>query len=533
MSNTISAPSLSQSDVQSAINSAGSGDTVSLPAGSATWSASITITKPVIVLGAGQGKTNITVANGGSGFYLKCPIDARIEIGLLSLTSGSNQQGFGITMDNSGTLLNSIVIRDIDFKGFYSAYQNGTVANSAGFGVCARCKFWNCKIPTRHKGFLKSLSASAVGNVPSPAWGTAAYMVVEDCHYVLDQDAWEFYLADTDGPMNVIFRFTTVDITHSSGWTESGWDEHGNNDGGNENACRNGYGTIAHDNVFNVSGGAQVDKLADIRGGVGNLIFNNTVTGSSSPNSVRNVIRANAFTDDRTSITPTKTYFDKNTSNGNPVQLQNDGTGGQEGTNYFNNKGLPQGYKEIAHPHPLLSGSTPPPNPTPPPKVQDGTVIPVAIGQNPIDAAAGTYQLVGTVTAPSGDKDSLWIDFDSDPTGDNARCWDMTTAAQPTEQAVTWRGVSGKKGRAAAPAKEWVLSAGPHVLYIAPREPAGITKVKFINVAAPPVPPDPVPATRAEAPIEIFTGTEKVTLSVENGDLMASNGTKKVNLTNF
>ncbi|MDD5203880.1 MAG: hypothetical protein PHS17_00590 [Desulfobacterales bacterium] len=61
---TIAARSSSQADVQAAVNSAGEGDTVTVPAGSATWSSTVTITnKAVTVLGAGMGKTVITCNN--------------------------------------------------------------------------------------------------------------------------------------------------------------------------------------------------------------------------------------------------------------------------------------------------------------------------------------------------------------------------------------------------------------------------------------------------------------------------------------
>lgn len=61
---TIVAKSPSQADVQAAVNSAGEGDTVTVPAGSATWSSTVTITnKAVSVLGAGMGNTIITCNN--------------------------------------------------------------------------------------------------------------------------------------------------------------------------------------------------------------------------------------------------------------------------------------------------------------------------------------------------------------------------------------------------------------------------------------------------------------------------------------
>lgn len=60
---TINATSCSQSDVQSAINSASSGDTVAVPSGSCTWSR-LTINKAVHVRGAGPDST--TIRKGGN-----------------------------------------------------------------------------------------------------------------------------------------------------------------------------------------------------------------------------------------------------------------------------------------------------------------------------------------------------------------------------------------------------------------------------------------------------------------------------------
>ena len=63
--NTISAASCSQSDVQAAINSASTGDTVLVPAGNCTWTTqtaytpSVSVTKAVILKGAGIDQTVI------------------------------------------------------------------------------------------------------------------------------------------------------------------------------------------------------------------------------------------------------------------------------------------------------------------------------------------------------------------------------------------------------------------------------------------------------------------------------------------
>ncbi|HJS81718.1 MAG TPA: hypothetical protein VJ742_02670, partial [Nitrososphaera sp.] len=58
---TITATSCSRNDVGNAVNSAGNGDTVLIPAGNCTWTTNLTITGKYLTLqGAGAGKTIIT-----------------------------------------------------------------------------------------------------------------------------------------------------------------------------------------------------------------------------------------------------------------------------------------------------------------------------------------------------------------------------------------------------------------------------------------------------------------------------------------
>lgn len=67
---TIAARSTSPADVQAAINSAAEGDTVTIPAGSASWSSAVKIAnKAVSVIGAGIGSTVIT-CNGANAFNI-------------------------------------------------------------------------------------------------------------------------------------------------------------------------------------------------------------------------------------------------------------------------------------------------------------------------------------------------------------------------------------------------------------------------------------------------------------------------------
>src|SRR2546428_159765 len=54
---TINAASCSQANVNSAITSAVDGDTVTIPAGTCSWTTTLTITKGITLLGAGAGST--------------------------------------------------------------------------------------------------------------------------------------------------------------------------------------------------------------------------------------------------------------------------------------------------------------------------------------------------------------------------------------------------------------------------------------------------------------------------------------------
>ncbi|MDE1940869.1 MAG: LamG domain-containing protein, partial [Patescibacteria group bacterium] len=59
-SNEITASSCSLSDVQAAINAVSSGGTVDVPSGNCTWNSGLTITRPIVLVGAGAGLTTIT-----------------------------------------------------------------------------------------------------------------------------------------------------------------------------------------------------------------------------------------------------------------------------------------------------------------------------------------------------------------------------------------------------------------------------------------------------------------------------------------
>ena len=118
--------------------------------------------------------------------------------------------------------------------------------------------------------------------------------------------------------------------------------------------------------------------------------------------------------------------------------------------------------------------------PKPPPTVQDGTTLDVILDtpQQFTLATPGTYKLTGTVIAPDGGQNSVYIDIDTNPgtgagTGDETKAWGMTITTTPQQQDATWQGNP----------KTWTLTTGTHTLYINTRETGTqITTIRFTNL---------------------------------------------------
>jgi len=346
---TINAASISQAAVQNAVNSARTGDTVAVPAGSANWAAPVTVSQPIIIKGAGSGSsviTNTTHATSGLEtpcFVVSLHVDQRFEISGFHLAGIyiGNACSNGITLVSGSVLATQIVIHDIVFDGFSFGVQNGNNGNAIGFGVVYNCTFLNCRITCRNSGFYKAANLRG-SNVPSPAWGTAHYMVYEDNSIQFTKWTGGFqganYMGDTEYPMNYMVRHCTFNINRHGSIEVDGYDMHGSGSAQiPSSAATNGFGFVIHDNVFNYTGGSVGAKLADIRGGVGALIYNNTIHGQNG-----NYITLRA--DPPGSVAPTQVWTWNNVEDDGPIA----GVG---------SNGPPPGYAEIAYPHPLRGGN--------------------------------------------------------------------------------------------------------------------------------------------------------------------------------
>ena len=137
---TIEAASCSLAHVQTAVSSAGRGDTVIVPAGSCKWAGTLSITKAIILQGAGAGRTIITsnfipstkVDGMGSGesliFFKSSNIasDTNTNLRITGFTFDLNHKTSGILINNfSTTPLNKL---RIDNNTFLNCYYGGTTS---------------------------------------------------------------------------------------------------------------------------------------------------------------------------------------------------------------------------------------------------------------------------------------------------------------------------------------------------------------------------------------------------------------------
>jgi hypothetical protein len=119
---TINAPSCSQSDVQLAINSASSGDTILVPGGSCTWSSVLSIPSTAVITLNGQGITTIN--------------------GALDVTSGASTSNVtsitGFTWTSTGYCgtTNAITSHSTISTGWVRIYGNTFSENTNGTFIC-------------------------------------------------------------------------------------------------------------------------------------------------------------------------------------------------------------------------------------------------------------------------------------------------------------------------------------------------------------------------------------------------------------
>lgn len=273
---TITAASCSQSNVQSAINSAAVGDTVKVPAGSCTWSSSVSINKGITLLGAGATQTLITSGLGGSSLILmSLSSDVPVRVSGFFFDNVSYNSGgkasiyFGWNMNSSYSVSSLRIDHNKFNKGTKCVFTNG----SHIYGVIDHNEFVNCD------GAVEADGDTKTWNDPIAA-GTSKALFIEDNTFTVNNSAvgWGEQEQIMHGHGNrTVIRYNTFNLAAYSNGSGLAMEAHGNGScySGNATDDLRGMPIIEiYNNTISIN---HSYRGIYIRGGSA-LIFNNTMT---------------------------------------------------------------------------------------------------------------------------------------------------------------------------------------------------------------------------------------------------------------
>ncbi len=266
----INASSVSLVAVQAAVNSASSGDTVQVPAGTATWTGALTIDTDIQLIGAGIGHTVIT--DGGS-----------IALQLISWTTLSNHfdRISGFTFAGSGQALNSGSTGTITILGTCHAFQADhlqfidTMDNADlmfdgwVYGVVDNCSFLrngNFGVWIRHE-YYGGYNFGDGSWADADHWGTTNALYVESCAFTNNYSSPG--AIDAEDGARFVFRYNSV-TNDNVGW-------HGTETGNRLRSARS-YEIYGNNFYFDTNRNSIWFAAINNRGGTG-VIFSNTFAG--------------------------------------------------------------------------------------------------------------------------------------------------------------------------------------------------------------------------------------------------------------
>lgn len=272
------AKSCSYTDVSTAVTAASLGDTVTVPAGSCTWSSTLNINKGITLIGAGIGNTTIT--NGTSGGYIisYSPSDIASNSGFrisgftFDLANGSGKSGINFPAATTNTAQTKVRIDNNRFQNIYVGSTQVMYIHVSGlvYGVVDNNYFTTATYALRMNGNTGTNNGGWWNNIEAIKFGQADNdLLFEDNTFNVQAGAG---VIDCVESYRYAFRYNTI---IASG-PQPLFDSHGN--WGNQYGCFGGelYGN-------SIQGGG---RILDQRGGRF-FVFNNSSTGSGSYIQVR------------------------------------------------------------------------------------------------------------------------------------------------------------------------------------------------------------------------------------------------------
>jgi PKD repeat protein len=219
--NVITAASPSFSDVSAAVAAARAGDTVLVPAGSATWGGYLSITKGISIIGAGIGNTIITA---GSSRIISFSPDAttRANQDLFRVSGFAFRGSTSSVIELAESDSQTVPIRNVRI-------DHNRWENSGGYPISVNGNFWGVVDSNQFAGTLSFIILGNQGtswNQFYPAtYGTADNLYFEDNTF--EGSSWFYFNSGHGGRW--AFRHNTS-TTPNMGTPL--FDQHGNQDGG-------------------------------------------------------------------------------------------------------------------------------------------------------------------------------------------------------------------------------------------------------------------------------------------------------------
>jgi hypothetical protein len=285
---TINATSCSYADVNAAISAASAGDTVMVPAGSATWDSSLLITKGIYLIGAGIGNTIITNNSGGGvGWndlywiqYDPANYDLNTPFRLSGFTWDLNNSSRWLFLGPSPSKTAPFTIQN-QIRVDHNRIIN-PAAGSAQF-IWNSCHFYGVVDNNEMIGgtyFIKNdaqvSGSSWWSNAPQNIFvsGSNNYMYYEDNLFEIDVESESNPIGEAQYSGRYVFRYNTITGHHSYSLFEM----HGHQTSGDMDSC---FGAEVYGNQITTTGSGYT--LFKTRGGR-SFIHHNNITGSGTHN---------------------------------------------------------------------------------------------------------------------------------------------------------------------------------------------------------------------------------------------------------
>jgi hypothetical protein len=270
-----------QTDVQTAVNAASSGDAVIVPAGSCTWDATLIITKGIRLQGAGVGSTVITSNMASTGDYLikyqpsniladepftvaGFTLDMALKSGGIFLENTNMTNGYELhrIKIHNNSFLNGINVDSIYVKGqVYGVVYNNTFTTSLALMDYIGGDF----------GAWNNISVS---------FADANALYFED-NTITSKEG----LVGSARGARYIFRYNDLIISAQSNASVMFFDLHGNQSGGG-GLTGAMQGEFYGNKVTDLANPQRFSMFLDQRGGKA-MVFNNSMTSTSDGIGVR------------------------------------------------------------------------------------------------------------------------------------------------------------------------------------------------------------------------------------------------------